>query len=488
AREVARGRHAVLRELPAEVSGAVATARRVVLFRGVCSAEQLYFRAGGGRTRWSSDPRDLLDGAPEFDRETLWRACRGEDVFVYPGIERLLPGRLAVLDGWSTRTETFERITPLPLPRRTSLRQYADLAYESLLAETRPYATGGRIGVLLSGGVDSATVLAALTDQGADVVAYHMRSTDPLADESPRAREVCRHLSVPLVTVDPPGEDESYFPAARDFPLPFNHVWFRRLDLTARRIAADGVRTVLSGLDGDLVFGPLRYGLYDIAVADAPWRERGAMVNGLLSSRWELSRILRSLHPGRSLYEDPEATAETERASDFLVTFPGASSAPYDPDSAAQEHTLNLTIWRPYGLHCAKPWGGRRPRRLAARLPNAYRVIPYAGRTIDKPVLRLAAARRIPACVWRHYGRDWLGSPDENWCLRHPDALAGVLDGPDARLPAMGVVDPGRLAAVLADPRALRRNAESLLCTAMVELFLRDLAHRTEPTGDLRCR
>ncbi|MEV0600492.1 asparagine synthase-related protein [Streptomyces sp. NPDC050315] len=487
-REVARGHHAVLRELPAEVSGAVATAQRVVLFRGACSAEQLFFRAAGGRTQWSSDPRDLLDGPPEFDRETLWRACRGEDVFVYPGIERLLPGRLAVLDGWSARTETFERIAPLPVPRRTTLRQYADLAYESLLAETRRYASAGRIGVLLSGGVDSATVLAALTDQGADVVAYHMRSNDPLADESPRAREVCRHLSVPLVMVDPPGDDESYFPEGRDFPLPFNHVWFRRVELTARRIAADGVRTVLSGVDGDIVFGPLRYGLYDVAVADAPWRERAAMANGLLSSRWELSRILRSLRPGRSLYEDPEGTAETERAGDFLVPVPGASYETYDPDSAAQEHTLNLTIWRPHGLHCAKPWGGRQPRRLGARLPNAYRVIPYAGRTIDKPVLRLAAARRVPDCVWRHYGRDWLGSPDENWCLRHPDALARVLDGHDARLTAMGVVDPGRLAAVLADPRALRLNAESLLCTAMVELFLRDLAHRTEPTGDLRCR
>ncbi|WP_033044252.1 hypothetical protein, partial [Streptomyces peucetius] len=149
-----------------------------------------------------------------------------------------------------------------------------------------------------------------------------------------------------------------------------------RLDLTARRIAADGVRTVLSGLDGDVVFGPLRFGLYDVAVADVPWRERWAMANGLLSSRWELSRIARSVRRGYSLYEDPEASAETERAGDFLVPVPGAGPERYEPDSAAQEHTLNLTVWRPYGIHCAKPWGGRQLRRLAARLPNAYRVIP----------------------------------------------------------------------------------------------------------------
>ncbi|MGV9881557.1 hypothetical protein [Streptomyces sp. NPDC003006] len=90
-----------------------------------------------------------------------------------------------------------------------------------------------------------------------------------------------------------------------------------------------------------------------------------------------------------------------------------------------------MTVWWPYGIHCAKPWGGRELRRMAARLPNAYRVIPHADRTIDKPVLRLVAARRgLPSLVWRHYGQDWLGSPDETWCLRHPDAVADVPGGP----------------------------------------------------------
>ncbi len=92
-------------------------------------------------------------------------------------------------------------------------------------------------------------------------------------------------------------------------------------------------------------------------------------------------------------------------------------------------------------------------RRLAARLPDAYRLIPHAGRTIDKPMLRLAAAHRLPPDVRRHYGRTWLGAPDEAWCLRHPDALARLLADPDARLTALGVVDPHRLDEVADPPR-----------------------------------
>ncbi|GAA4931036.1 hypothetical protein GCM10023237_61420 [Streptomyces coeruleoprunus] len=469
----------VLGRLPAELSGCLATPDHVVVFRGLASPDQIFFRTTPTSVSWSTDPRDLLDGFPDFDRETLWRSCRGEDVFVYPGLGRLRPGRLAVLDARSTRTERYEEATPLDLPRRTTLRDYARLTWDLLLEETRPYAADGRrVGILLSGGVDSATVLAALTAHGADVVAYHMGTDDPSADESAYVHQVCDHLRVPLVTVDR-ATDDDYFSADWDQPHPYNHVWRRSLERVADRVAADGVHVLLSGLEGDTLFGPLRYGLHDVLTGDVPRREKARMLYGLLGTRWELSRLLRSAASSYSLYADPEALAEVELGSDFLVAPPGAGPEAYDLDFAPQEQTLNLGLLRPRGIHLAKPLGGRRLRRLAARLPDAYRIIPYAGRTIDKPVLRLAAADRLPPEVWRHYGRTWLGSPDERWCLDHPDVLARILGAPDARLTALGVVDPRRLRDVLADPRALRRNAENLLCSAMVELFLRDLETKT---------
>ncbi|WP_169314250.1 asparagine synthase C-terminal domain-containing protein [Streptomyces piniterrae] len=472
----------LLAQLPAELSGCVVTPERVVIFRGLTSPDQIFFRRSRAGVEWSSDPRDLLDGRfPEFDRETLWRSCRGEDVFVYPGLGRLRSGQLVAFDPEATWTQQYERTTPMALPRRTTLREYARLTYDLLLDETRPYAGCGdrRVGILLSGGVDSATVLAALVDHGADVIAYHMGTDDPSADESGYARQVCRHLRVPLVTVERASEDEDYFSTGADFPHPFNHVWLRSLERVADRVAADGVHILTSGLEGDMLFGPLRYGLHDIVAGDVRRREKLRMLQGLLATRWELSRILRSARPSYSLYADQAALDEVELGSDFLIPHPDAAPETDDLDYAPQEQTLNLGLWRPRGIHLAKPWGGRDLRRLAARIPDAYRLIPYGGRTIDKPVLRLAASHRLPPDVWRHYGRTWLGSPDENWCLRHAEVLARILGGPDTRLTALGIVDPVRIHEVLADPRALRRNAENLLCSAMVELFLRDLEGKT---------
>lgn len=479
---VTTGRYDRPARLGGELSGCVITDAAVYLFRGAASRDQVFYRRSGTLVEWSADPSDLYEGGlAGFDRETLWRSCRGEEIFVYPDVEFVRPGHLVILDARSTRIERYERIVPLDLPRRTGLREYSEIAYELLLRTTRPYADAGPVGVLLSGGIDSSLVLAALVENGADVTAYHMGTEDPRADESAYAEAVCRHLSVRLVSVTTDLDD--YFSTDWEFPHPYNHVWFRRILEIADRMRMDGICLALSGLEADILFGPLRYGLDDVVFGEVRWREKRQMLLGLLCSRWELGRVARSLARAYSLFDDAEATAEVAPGVDFLAPLPEVPAESYDLDFLPQEQTLNLTVWRPRGITLASPWGSPSLRRLAARIPQAYKLIPYRGRLIDKPVLRLAAADRLPELVWRHYGRNWLASPEESWCLDHPGVLAELLGGPGSLLVAKGVVDPNRLDAVLTDPAALRRNAESLVNSAMVELFLRSAQRRGAPDG-----
>jgi hypothetical protein len=117
-------------------------------------------------------------------------------------------------------------------------------------------------------------------------------------------------------------------------------------------------------------------------------------------------------------------------------------------------------------------------------MPNAYRVLPYQGRLITKPVLRLILSTRLPATVWRKYGRLWLLSPHKNYSLTHPHVFADLLGSPDSALVKMGVVDPKRLAEVLIEPSALRRHADTLICAAMTELFLRNRAASATTRSD----
>lgn len=475
------GRYAHLAAVPGELAGCLVTERKVYLFRSATSNEGLLYRRDGPLLRWSTDPSDLLDGPREFDQETIWRCCRGDMVFVYRDMQPVLPGQVVIMDSDTTTTVEYDPIVPLDLPRRTPLAQYARTAYELILEAVRPYAGCGRIGILLSGGLDSSAVLTALVECGADVTAYHQATDDPLADESGYAREVCEHLGVPFVPVMMDHGD-GYLSERWEFPHPYNNMAFRWLEQIADRIQHDGITLLTWGRDGDMVFGPTRYGLHDVLYGDLRLREKAALSRGLLCSRWELSRILRSIAPSSSLLDDYLPTGDNARATDFLTPRAGVPDDRFDDAYSAREHCVDLTVWRPRGLQLCNPLGTKDLRRLTARMPNAYRLLPYQGRMITKPVLRLILSTRLPERIWRRYGRLWLDSPHKNYVLAHREVFADLIGRPDSHLVRMGVVDPRRLTEVLSEPMLLRRNAEPLINAAMTELFLRSDARRAPAT------
>ncbi|MGV9674552.1 asparagine synthase-related protein [Nocardia sp. NPDC003482] len=473
------GAHARLAEVPGDLVGCLVAADRVYLFRSLFTRDTLFYRQSGNTLEWSSDPADLVpDALDALDRDTLRRICRGDSVFAYRGLGWLRPGHLLIFDGHTARTVRYDRIEPAPLPRGSTMRDYADRAWELLLAACRPYADSGRVGLLLSGGLDSAAVAAALVSAGADVTAYHLDTPDPLADESGYARAVAGHLSIPFTPI-PTDIGPGYLDPRWRFAHPYNHTGFRWLEQAVRRVAEDGVGLLTWGRDGDLLFGPLlRYGVRDVLTGRVSRSEKLLMLRGLLSSRWRTSSLIASVRGSYSLVTENAPIGENAHHTDFLVP---ALNPPFefpDPEFVPEEQTTDLALSWPHGVTFCSPMADRELYELLTGMPVAYRCVAHGGRTIGKPVLRLLLQDRLPPVIWRRHGRMWPDSPHESFCMNHPAVLADLL-GPDALLARLNIVDPRRLAAVLADPMLLRRNAETLVYTAMTELFLRGLEHRT---------
>lgn len=469
-----------LAQIPGEFVGCVVTRKKLFLFRSVTSNETIFYQREGTEVRWSTDSSELvLAGCEEFDRDALWRCCRGDMVFLYRHLKLVRPGYVVVIDAHSDTAIQYDHLRPLELPKRTTLREYAEHTYDLLLQATRPYAVSGRVGVLLSGGIDSTLVLMALVEHGADVIAYHMDTDAPLAREFAFAREVCDQLAVPLVSLQSNADDE-YFSEKWEFPHPYNHVWYRRMQQVAARVRQDGISLLCNGCDGDILFGPTRYGLYDILLGDVSWNEKWAMIQGVLCSRWEWSRMVSSIVPSFSLMN--EARADARLNVDFLTPpSSGISDLPDehpDLEFLPQEHTADLAIWRPQGIFLCSPIGDKALQRLALRLPHAYRLIPFGGHLIDKPVLRLILSQRFSTRIWQRRRCPWLISPDQHYCLNHPEVFANLLGGSEAHLVQLNIINPEKLTQVLANPVLLRRNAETLICSAMTELFLRNFAKR----------
>ncbi|TMQ19532.1 MAG: hypothetical protein E6J90_17830, partial [Deltaproteobacteria bacterium] len=344
-------RYEELRQIPGELVGCLVTPQKIYLFKTILgNSSTIFFRRSGHTVRWSTDPADLVeDPDAEIDRAALWRCCRGDGPFIYRSLDRVRPGQVVVLEPHRTTTVDYDRITPIALPRRTTLPEYAELAYQLLLEAVRPYAGGGRIGVLLSGGIDSSSVLTALVDAGADAIAYHLDTDDPLADESAYARAVCEHLDVPLVSI-PTDNDAGYLSRSWDFPHPYSHTGYRYLEQAAERVAGDGVTFLLTGREGDILFGPLHYGVHDILFGDLRWREKQEMIYGLLASRWQLPRILKSCISNASLLEGSMPIGENARRSDFLAPMSGVSDEKIDYEFMPQELTMDLALFRERGI------------------------------------------------------------------------------------------------------------------------------------------
>ncbi|KZM74679.1 hypothetical protein AWN90_21700 [Nocardia terpenica] len=473
------GRYAELAGLPGDLTGCLVTSERVFLFRSLFTRNTVFYKQSGNTLEWSSDPADLVpDPLDRLDRGTIWRICRGDAILAYPELRFLRPGTVAVFDGATVDIVEYDRIKPKPLPRGSTPQDYADRAWELLLAAARPYARSGRVGLLLSGGMDSSAVAAALVACGAEVTAYHLDTDDSLADESGYAAAVCQHLSIPLVPIATdigPG----HLSADWRFPHPYNHKGYRWLEQTVQRVRQDGLALLTWGRDGDLLFGPvLRYGVHDVLFGRLSVAEKRLMLRGLLSSRWTLPNLIKSIGRSHSLVTDNAPVGENAQHTDFLVPMSGLPFTFPDPEFLPEEQTTDLALAWPHGVQFCSPMADRELYELMTGMPTAYRCIPYGGRIIGKPVLRLLLKDRVPPLIWRRHGRLWLDSPHETFCLKHRPLFAELL-GADSMLARMNIVDPQRLAAVLADPLSIRRNTETLICTAMTELFLHGLESRS---------
>ncbi len=113
------------------------------------------------------------------------------------------------------------------------------------------------VAATLSSGMDSTTVLAALVESGADVLAVTWTSPDiPQADEAAWARLTASKLGVPLVEL--PISAGSLLPDAgivtrRSTPLfnMYDHLW----RVTSEKITEEGRRVLFTGFSGDHLFG-----------------------------------------------------------------------------------------------------------------------------------------------------------------------------------------------------------------------------------------
>jgi len=174
------------------------------------------------------------------------------------GIEELLPGyTLDVAAGsvdqrmlWSPWTHA-QAEQDAEAPDAVRLRRAVKTSVE---AQTD---TGGRLLVSVSGGLDSSIVAACLVQAGRDVHCVTMFTADPAGDERVYARELCRHLNLPLIERAYRVEDVDIDAAmSPHLPRPIGRTLAQAYERAHLEAAADiGADMFVTGNGGDNVFG-----------------------------------------------------------------------------------------------------------------------------------------------------------------------------------------------------------------------------------------
>jgi asparagine synthase (glutamine-hydrolysing) len=231
--------------------------RRLVAVRDPLGIRPLYYREGTTHVRAASELGALVEPGDAPDEGFLAEVLAGDvadtEGTPYLSVRRLPAGHVLVASGGQLRVTRYWE--PPREQHDGSLADHAERFRAVFDEAVRARVEGqARVGVHLSGGLDSASVLGAICAGGdAAPVAAALRFPWPEADEGEWIGMAARRWSLePLVVmppVDPAAHDLASIASTAGLPdLPTDGPLFRGLHEALR---TSGVSVVLTGLGGD---------------------------------------------------------------------------------------------------------------------------------------------------------------------------------------------------------------------------------------------
>ena len=352
--------------------------RTLHLVRDRLGIKPLYWSAADGLLLFGSELRALMaypSFNAEIDREAASAFLRYSYVpapaTIFRNVHKLPPGAiLTVQAGSEPKLTHYWRLSEVvaPAPRLDLSAEEAASELDALLRE----AVRGRmiadvpIGAFLSGGVDSATLVAqmqACADR--PVRTFTIGFREKAYDESPHAREVARHLGTEHTEVTLSADDALALvgDVADWFDEPFADSSQLPTYLVSR-MTRQHVTVALSGDGGDELFGG--YPKYDML--EGAWRRIGHLPHGLRAFAGRcLARVPeRALTAAAGIALDP---GRGERIGEKTRRFAAALAARTGDEAAAALNAVGagrreLVLGAAGSLHPA------RMPQLATALPD----------------------------------------------------------------------------------------------------------------------
>lgn len=254
------------------------SARHLVVIRDAMGAKSSYYRVEGGRRVLIATEVKQILAVPDVPRRLNEAAIVADlaglyalpDMTAYEGIKQLSAGHILVTSRDTTTLTRYWFPTSVKPIRHRNQDDYAEHLLDVFAAAVQTRLPGDRrSAILLSGGVDSASIVATagwLLERGSlahlPLEAFSW-AFDELADSDERrvARSVAEASRVPVVDV--PADDawplSGGHEAGPDLDDPYSHMYQRLFDRSLRAAAERGCTQVFTADRGDAVMGAWVY-------------------------------------------------------------------------------------------------------------------------------------------------------------------------------------------------------------------------------------
>lgn len=186
--------------------------KRLLVARDAMGIKLIYYRIENGRLTFGSEIRPVLaamNSTPEIVPAAVALFLRfrytPSPLTIFQGVKKLAAGTMIVAENGSCRVERWYQFKPSPFPDRVSETDAAEELLELYRRAVRRHLTADvPVGILLSGGLDSALLLALMNEHGRHWPAYTVGYGKKFADDELQsaARTAlslgARHIAVKL--------------------------------------------------------------------------------------------------------------------------------------------------------------------------------------------------------------------------------------------------------------------------------------------------
>ncbi|MBH8584042.1 MULTISPECIES: asparagine synthase-related protein [Thermoactinomyces] len=453
--------------------------RTGLIYRSLLCKYSLYLRRTRRQIFWSTRIEQVLgEDRPylsKVKKEELVGSCFAEvqepSQTYFRDIKKLPAGHMIRVHRENEEMTLFDQLRPRPDYAKLKWDQAADLVIEILTQTIQDrIEPADRVGVLLSGGIDSSAILMMLKSCQIPVVAYHWGWRGEKSKVRFSAEKVTRLANVPLIILEP-GDLKALTKDANQFYLPYPGLDYLMIKEARRQSQKDGINLLASGYFGDYIFGYDGTGRFSKRIWNKTLSRRLMEKLGMLRPTW-------ANHPEDipiPLFFTDKAAKEAKNYLGSLKEKTSARQAMGYSLNRDKESLIQLHQLSPHQMNMLFPFVSRKLMEIAISLPSEMKVLFRGGQWIEKPVLRQAFFDWLPGEVIAYVPRQYRVLPMEaRFLLKHREQVKELLDE-DSILADWGIIHCERLKECLEHQRLLMLSTKGLIWAFMTEIWLRSL-------------